>query len=86
MNMATVNGLHVPDETLLADGFEGALLGFCEQMNMPVQAVYSYGQCVSILVNRDGMSYDEAIEWMEFNVVSAYVGPETPVFVHAYME
>ena len=31
---------------------------------------------------KEGMSDIEAIEWMEFNVVNAYVGENTPVFVH----
>ena len=28
------------------------------------------------------MTYEEAIEWMEFNVVGAWMGPKTPVFMH----
>ena len=28
------------------------------------------------------MTYEEAIEWMEFNVVGAWMGPRTPIFIH----
>jgi hypothetical protein len=28
-----------------------------------------------------GMSYEDAIEWMEFNVVNAYYGEGTPIFM-----
>ena len=31
----------------------------------------------------DRMSYPEAHEFMEFNVVGAYVGDFTPIFVHS---
>jgi hypothetical protein len=27
------------------------------------------------------MSYDEAVDYMEFNVVGSYVGQQTPIFL-----
>jgi len=68
------------DGVLLADGFEGALLGFGHQFNYPV-AVYSRSQCMDILITRDGMSYEEALEYFDFNVSGAYVGKSTPIFM-----
>ena len=64
----------------LADGFEDALIGIGRQFTQFI-AVYDYDICIDILMRRDGMDYDDAIEWMEFNVVGAYVGPATPIFV-----
>jgi len=64
--------------TLLADGFSGAFIGYGYQFNNRV-AVYDYDECIKILM-RD-MSYEEAIEYMDFNVTGAYVGPTTPVFL-----
>jgi hypothetical protein len=32
-------------------------------------------------MDRDGMDYDEAQEFFEFNVVGAYVGAHTPIYV-----
>lgn len=29
----------------------------------------------------EGMSYEEAVEWFEFNVIGAYVGERTPCFL-----
>ena len=67
---------------LQADGFEDALLGVGTKKGSEDSLVYSYEKCVDILIDREDMSYEEAIEWMEFNVVDAYVGPTTPIFVH----
>ena len=39
---------------------------------------------MNVLMERDGMTKDEAHEYMEFNVVSAYVGEFSPSFVHIY--
>ena len=66
------------NECLLADGFEDALIGITEGMNSV--AVYDYDSCVHILTQQD-MSYEEAVEYMDFNVTGAYVGEKTPVFV-----
>jgi hypothetical protein len=65
---------------LLADGFEDALIGLGTQFNKEL-AVYDYEKCIQILMTRDGMAYEEAMEHMEFNVTGAYVGEQTPVFV-----
>lgn len=67
---------------LQADGFEEALLGVGTKKGSEDSLVYSYEKCVDILIERENMSHEEAIEWMEYNVVDAYVGPTTPIFVH----
>ena len=67
---------------LTADGFDEAFIGVTEfrPVHLP-RAVYSYEKCVDILMQRDGMDREEALEYMEFNVTGAYVGKQTPVFV-----
>tara|TARA_R100001244_G_scaffold130857_2_gene103391 strand:+ start:273 stop:515 length:243 start_codon:yes stop_codon:yes gene_type:complete len=66
--------------TLLADGFEAALIGYGTRFSYGV-AVYSRSKCLDILVERDGMDYEEAVEFFDFNVTGAYVGENTPVFL-----
>ena len=67
-------------EPLEADGLEGALIGTGWQFSQELM-VYSVKKVLEILMTRDGMSYEEAREFYEFNIVGAYVGPGTPVFV-----
>ena len=59
-------------ELVFADGFEDALIGIGRQFDKEF-AVYDYVLCVNILMQRDGMTSEEAIEFMEYNVVGAYV-------------
>lgn len=66
--------------TLYADGFEDALIGLGWQHTKLI-AIYDYDKCVEILMDRDGMTNEEAIEWMEYNVVGSWVGDYTPVFL-----
>lgn len=67
--------------TLKANGFEDAFKGYGQQFNK-VLAVYDYAMCIDILINRENMTEDEAREWMEFNVLGAYLGDYTPVFLN----
>lgn len=47
----------------------------------PVRPVYSYHACVMILMKRDGMTWEDACEWLDFNTCNTYVGDETPIVV-----
>ena len=76
--------MEIYDGALMADGFEEALIGFGTRFNSPV-TIYDLNRCLTILVERDGMSYEEAQEYMDFNVLGAYVGEETPIFLGDYL-
>jgi hypothetical protein len=71
------------DGVLFADGFEGAFIGIGVQFTREV-AIYDYDDCVKILMERDGMDEDSAMEFLEFNVTGAYAGPHTPVFLMSW--
>jgi hypothetical protein len=68
------------DSVILADGFELAFLG-CGYSFSGSYAIYHMGNAIEILMQRDGMSYDEAEEYIEFNVIGAFVGDRMPVFL-----
>ena len=68
-------------EALLADGFEDAFIGICEVFNRPILAAYDREKCITILMERDGMTDEEAQEYFEYNVAGAWVGDSTPVYV-----
>ena len=66
-------------EILLADGFEEAFMGVVESHGAAPKACYNYDACIDILTK--DMDEGEALEYMEFNVTSAYVGEYTPAFI-----
>ena len=70
-----------PDEVMLADGFEDAFLGICEMFGKSPVAAYDRDKCMEVLVERDGMEYEEAVEFFDFNVSGAWVGDSTPVYL-----
>ena len=82
---------HDLDKILLADGFEDAFMGVVESFGTVPKACYNYDACIDILmadgveslgkIAQTGMTYDEAVEYLEFNVTQAYVGEHTPAFI-----
>tara|TARA_B100000902_G_C26928342_1_gene725111 strand:+ start:250 stop:552 length:303 start_codon:yes stop_codon:yes gene_type:complete len=49
------------------------------------QVVYSVGQILEGHVNEDDMTYEEAIEFFEFNTIGTFMGmdnPNKPVFMY----
>tara|TARA_R110000787_G_C13299906_1_gene434407 strand:- start:512 stop:772 length:261 start_codon:yes stop_codon:yes gene_type:complete len=68
-------------EAMMADGFDEAILGMCVQFGAEPLVAYDYEKCVDILIKRDNLNRTEAIDFIQFNVLGAYVGLNTPVFI-----
>lgn len=84
---AVVAAEMLPPEALTADGFEDALIGLASVWTEAGQlevAAYDFRLMVDILIERDGMTSDEAIEYLNFNTIGSYVGPYTPVYLHRF--
>jgi hypothetical protein len=62
---------------LVADGFNAAVIGFDACTS---RLIYSISKCIDILREGDGMSYEDAIEYFDYNVLSAYMGENTPIW------
>jgi hypothetical protein len=65
---------------LLANGLNAAIIGLSSTPTL--RAVYSVDKVLEILRKEHDFNEDEAIEWFEFNIESAYVGEDTPVWVY----
>ena len=68
------------EEAVTADGYEDALIGVGHRFGGAV-AVYDFNKCIGILMERDGMTEEDAREFFEFNTLGAYAGKYTPVFL-----
>jgi len=64
-------------QAMVADGLDAAIIGTATDGRV----IYSLELAVGVLVDRDGMNDEEAREYLMFNLVGAYVGPGTPVWV-----
>lgn len=65
------------EQLTIADGFDEAVIGIDV---VGERIIYSVRRVIDILIDRDGMSEQEAIDWYEYNMQSTYVGEHTPIW------
>jgi len=68
-------------DALLVDGLNDAIIGFGHQFTNAPVAIYDYDKCIEIYMRDNGWDYEEAMEWMSFNVIGAWMGAGTPIFM-----
>lgn len=66
-------------EAILWDECDSALIGITPNG----EAVYSIERLWEVFVSQ-GMSEDEAMDWVDMNILNVYLGPFTPI--HVYTE
>lgn len=79
--------LHLNDDEkfIFLEGpmFDTALVGVIERYGQPRILCYDYQKVIKVLV-KQGMSDEEAVEWFDFNIIGAWMGDETPCFLHRF--
>jgi hypothetical protein len=68
-------------EALMCDGFDDAIIGMAERPNLGPVVAYSVSKIIDIMIERDFMSYEEALEFYEFNISGAWMGEYTPIYI-----
>lgn len=66
---------------ILIDGFEDAFLGFSQRVTECVVAVYSFEKMIIIGMERDGQTFDESLEYVEYNCMQGWIDERTPIVV-----
>lgn len=69
----------VDEEILCADGFDEAIIGYIERFGEEPVALYDRDHVIAIMVDRDGMTYDEALEFFDYNIIG-FGGERVPAF------
>ena len=68
------------EEALMPDGFDDAFVGIAERCGQEPVLVYDRQQCIRILQSQ-GMTEEEAVEFFEYNTLGSWVGEGTPIFI-----
>ena len=68
------------DDLMFADGYDGAIIGVCCGFDSG-RVAYSVQEMIKICEEQWNMPYDEAVEYLEFNTLGAYVGEKTPLYI-----
>ena len=77
----TLNDLGAED-ALIMDGFDDCILGILERfgIDQPI-VVYDREKVIAKLIDRDGMTHEEALDFYYFNQLGGWHGEKTPAFL-----
>tara|TARA_R110002126_G_scaffold265915_1_gene409070 strand:- start:1433 stop:1693 length:261 start_codon:yes stop_codon:yes gene_type:complete len=65
--------------------FKKAFLGTTiARANMQTVAVYDFEKCLKIIMDKDKLPYDEAVETLYFNTINADLGDKTPIIIQKH--
>lgn len=65
-------------EAILWDGLDCCIVG----MSTDGRAIYSLDSLVEYFEVYEEMSEEDAVEYVDYNIVGAYVGENTPIHMH----
>lgn len=66
---------------IILDGLDDAILGIVEEFGNEYRILYSKSKIIEILVNRDDMTEEDAIEFYDYNILGLYASPQNPIFL-----
>ena len=65
-------------EALFADGHDHAIMGY----STDGKVIYSVNMIIEGLIEDSEMTYEDAVEFFDFNIAGACVGEYTPIFMY----
>lgn len=68
------------EDVLIMPDYDAALIG----VTTDNRAVYDYYKMVECLIGNDGFTWDEAVEWIDYNTIRAlpYAGESAPIIIY----
>lgn len=79
MNMILTVAELYPD-CMTIDGYDDCIIGVASRFGMSDCVAYDRNKIIKKL-EQDGMSLEEAEEFFEYNILGAWVGETTPIFI-----
>ena len=71
----------IAEGAIILDGLDDAIVGVTEEFGNGRRVLYSAEKIVTILMERDGMTWHEAVEFYDFNILGLHAGEQNPVFL-----
>ena len=59
-------------------GCDEAIVGLGHRCGCDTVVVYDYDKLVDVFIQQ-GMDEEESIEWIDFNILGAWIGEDTPM-------
>jgi len=69
-----------------ADGFDEAIIGSITSYGRGETVLYSTQKIIEVMMERDGMTAEDAMEFFNFNILGSYNGDGMPAFLNDHVE
>jgi hypothetical protein len=82
--MSTIEDYNIhefAEGAIILDGLDEAIVGITEEFGTGRRILYSKDKILDILMKRDLMTYSEAEEFYDYNILGLYAGEQNPVFL-----
>lgn len=73
--------VYVDVEFQIISGHNNAIVGVGERFGSEPFLIYDKDLILEEFIQRDKMTYDEALEYFSYNILGSYVGEHTPAFI-----
>lgn len=70
------------DVALRADEFDDCIVGIGRRCGQPDLIIYDVDKIIATLMEQGNMSFEDAHEFYEHNIVGAWVGEGTPIYMN----
>ncbi len=73
------------ENSIIIHGFNGEKYGYNDAIvgiSRDGQLVYSIEKLIELTAQQGEMDEMDAIEWLEYNTFSAYLGEKTPIYIY----
>lgn len=71
----------IAEGAIILTGLDDAIIGITEEFSSKVRILYSKNKIIDILMKRDEMSLEEALEYYDYNIFGLYGGEQNPIFL-----
>ena len=78
-NIDRILEMYPGQDFIQADGFDDAIIGVEENSG---KIIYDIDIMIDVLICIDDMSREDAIEHLNYNVINAYIGEQTPIYIN----
>ena len=68
------------EDLIFADGFDDAIIGVATGFDS-ARVVYCYASMIEVMMKDNNISYEDALDWIEYNTLGSYIGKNTPIYV-----
>ena len=63
------------------DGLNSCIIGKISIKGLPDRICYDYEKVVELIMDEHSCDYEDAVDYVGFNILDAYIGEETPAFL-----